>query len=68
MEISRGDIRQMVRAVRAGSSWEQVRAAWPKIDPAWLDEHLKDDVLAMAGTPPVPAVIVPTEVKAKKKG
>lgn len=66
--VSRGDFKLMVRAVRAGSSWEQVKAAWSHVDPAWLDEHLMGAVLGTAGVSPSPVVRSSPEPKKRKKG
>lgn len=61
--VSRGEFKQMVRAVRAGSSWEQVRAAWSGADPASLDEHLQAKVLEAAGVSPSPVAALPPVVE-----
>jgi hypothetical protein len=64
--VSRGDAKQMVRAVRAGSSWEQVRASWPGIDPEWLDANLKGWVLSTAGAMPLEPVAEQDPVPVKR--
>lgn len=68
MELSRGELKQMVRAVRAGASWEQVRVSIPGIPPEWLDEHFKSWVLTTAGVSPTPVVASsPPEPEPKKR-
>jgi len=54
--VSRGDMKQMVRAVRGGSSWEEVRTMFPQVAPELLDEHLREWVLETAGVSPTPVV------------
>jgi hypothetical protein len=67
--VSRGDARQMVRAVRSGATWEQVRQSYPGIDPSLLDSTLRDFVLKAAGVQAAPVADsspVPPKTRRKK--
>ena len=66
--VSRGTAKQLMRAVRAGASWEQVRESVPGVAPEYLDEHLKAWVLETAGTPPAPVVSSSPPKTKRRKG
>jgi hypothetical protein len=64
----RGAASQMVRAIKGGATWDEVRVSHPALRPEWVDENLKAWVLLSAGVvPPAPADAQAPEKRKKGK-
>lgn len=58
---------RLVRAVKAGKGWDEVRGMLPGVDPSALDRGFRERVLRLAGVE-APAEAPGEAPRARKKG